>query len=114
MEDCVFCKIIKGEIPSTKVYEDDKILCFKDINPAAPVHIIMVPKKHISSLNELSDEDQIVIGHIFLTAKKIAKENNISKDGYRIVTNCGEKAGQSVKHIHFHLLGGRSFNWPPG
>ena len=106
MEDCIFCKIIKGEIPSNKVYEDDEILAFKDINPMAPVHILIVPKKHIESANDIEEEDEKVIGRIFTVIKKLAKEHNL-ENGYRIVNNCGEDGGQEVKHLHFHLLGGR-------
>ena len=106
MEDCIFCKIIQGEIPSNKVYEDDEILAFKDINPMAPVHILVIPKKHIESANEITEEDEKVIGKIFTVIKKLAKDNNLD-NGYRIVNNCGEDGGQAVKHLHFHLLGGR-------
>ena len=106
MEDCIFCKIIKGEIPSNKVYEDDEILAFKDINPMAPVHILVIPKKHIESADEISEEDELLIGKIFTVIKRLAKENNLD-NGYRIVNNCGEDGGQAVKHLHFHLLGGR-------
>ena len=106
MDDCIFCKIIKGEIPSNKVYEDDEILAFKDINPMAPVHILVIPKKHIESANEISQEDELLIGKMFTVIKKLAKENNLD-NGYRIVNNCGEEGGQAVKHLHFHLLGGR-------
>lgn len=105
-ENCIFCKIIKGEIPSNKVYEDDEILAFKDINPMAPVHILVIPKKHIESANEITEEDEKVIGKIFTVIKKLAKDNNLD-NGYRIVNNCGEDGGQAVKHLHFHLLGGR-------
>lgn len=114
MDDCIFCKIIKGEIPSNKVYEDDKIISFKDLNPEAPVHVLIIPKKHISSLNEVNDEDAEIIAHIFKTVPKLVKELGIDEGGYRIVSNCGEDGGQSVPHVHFHLLGGRSLNWPPG
>ena len=106
MEDCIFCKIIKGEIPSNKVYEDDEILAFKDINPMAPVHILVIPKKHIESADEISEEDELLIGKIFTVIKRLAKENHLD-NGYRIVNNCGEDGGQAVKHLHFHLLGGR-------
>ena len=106
MEDCIFCKIIKGEIPSEKVYEDDEILAFKDINPLAPVHILIIPKKHIETANDLEVVDEAVIGKIFTVIKKLAKENNLD-NGYRIINNCGEDGGQEVKHLHFHLLGGR-------
>ena len=114
MEECIFCKIIKGEIPSEKVYEDDMVLSFKDIEPCAPVHVLIIPKKHIRSINDLTEEDSNIIAHIYLVAKKIAHELDLEEKGYRIVTNCGEEAGQTVPHIHFHLLGGRSFKWPPG
>ncbi|KOF57013.1 MULTISPECIES: histidine triad nucleotide-binding protein [Clostridium] len=114
MDDCVFCKIVKGEIPSNKVYEDDKIISFKDLNPEAPVHVLIIPKKHISSLNDVNDEDAEIIAHIFKTVPKLVKELGIDEAGYRIVSNCGENGGQSVPHVHFHLLGGRSLNWPPG
>ena len=107
MEDCVFCKIIKGEIPSTKVYEDEEILAFKDINPVTPVHILVIPKKHISSLNEIEPEDQMLIGKIFTVIKKIAKEQGFAENGYRVIANCGEDGGQEVKHLHFHILGGK-------
>lgn len=107
MEDCVFCKIIKGEIPSTKVYEDDEILAFKDINPVTPIHILVIPKKHIESLNEIEQEDQMLIGKIFTVIKKIAKEQGIAENGYRVIANCGEDGGQEVKHLHFHILGGK-------
>lgn len=114
MCDCLFCKIISGEIPSSKVYEDDTVFAFNDISPEAPVHVLIVPKEHISSANELTEENAYVTAKVFLAAKKIANEKNIAKGGYRIVNNCGENGGQSVKHLHFHLLGGRSLSWPPG
>ncbi|KAJ53858.1 histidine triad (HIT) family protein [Clostridium tetanomorphum] len=114
MGNCIFCKIIKGEIPSEKIYEDDLILSFKDINPEAPMHVLIIPKKHISSLNELKEEDSKIISHIFIVAKEIAKKLGIDEKGYRIVTNCGEDGGQTVEHIHFHMLGGRLLQWPPG
>lgn len=114
MEDCLFCKIVKGDIPCNKVYEDDKVFSFKDIDPKAPVHILIVPKKHISSLNKITQEDSEVIAHIFTVVKKLADELGIAESGYRVVSNCGEDGGQSVSHIHFHLLGGRNLKWPPG
>ena len=107
MEDCIFCKIVKGEIPSSKVYEDEDILAFKDINPVTPVHILVIPKKHIESLNDIEAEDEKLLGKIFLTIKKIAKEQGIAEKGYRVVNNCGEDGGQEVKHLHFHILGGK-------
>lgn len=114
MEDCIFCKIIKGEIPSDKVYEDDMVISFKDISPCAPAHVLIVPKKHINNLNEITEEDSNIVAHIYIVAKEIAKKLGIDKTGYRVVTNCGEDGGQTVQHIHFHLLGGRSLQWPPG
>lgn len=112
--DCLFCKIIKGEIPSAKVYEDDKVYAFRDIEPQAPVHILIIPKAHIASANELTEVNASIVGHIFAVAAKIAKEEGIAEGGYRIVNNCGEDGGQTVKHLHFHMLGGRSLAWPPG
>lgn len=111
--DCLFCKIIAGEIPSSKVYEDDKVFAFNDIDPQAPVHILIVPKEHIASADDINCENSSVIAHIFEVAAKIANEKGLS-DGYRIVNNCGDSAGQTVKHIHFHLMGGREFTWPAG
>ena len=107
MEDCLFCKIIKGDIPSTKVYEDEFVYAFKDINPEAPVHILVVPKKHIKSMNEIEEIDENLIGKIFLAIKKIAKEQGVAEQGYRVISNCGKDAGQTVMHLHFHILGGR-------
>ena len=107
MEDCLFCKIIKGEIPSTKVYEDEFVYAFKDINPEAPVHILVVPKKHIESGNGIEEVDENIMGKIFLAIKKIAKEQGVAQSGYRVVSNCGKDAGQTVMHLHFHILGGK-------
>ena len=112
--DCLFCKIIAGEIPSSKVYEDEYVFAFRDIEPQAPVHILIVPKEHIASANELNEENAAIVSRIFLAAAKIAKEENIAADGYRIVNNCGKDGGQTVGHLHFHMLGGRSLAWPPG
>ena len=106
MEDCLFCKIIKGEISSTKVYEDEDILAFKDINPAAPIHILVIPKKHITSLAELQKDDEILIGKIYSVINKIAQEQGVKEKGYRVIVNCGEDGGQEVMHLHFHLLAG--------
>lgn len=114
MENCIFCKIINGDIPCNKVYEDEKILVFKDIEPQAPTHVLIIPKKHIMSLNSLSEEDSNIISHIFLKAKELAKELGVSEDGYRIVMNCGKDGGQTVEHMHFHMLAGRNLQWPPG
>lgn len=112
--DCLFCKIAAGEIPSTKVYEDEKVYAFLDIEPQAPVHIILIPKEHIASANELSDATAETVGHIFAVAAKIAKEQGFAENGYRIVNNCGTDGGQTVGHLHFHLLAGRNLGWPPG
>lgn len=112
--DCLFCKIIAGEIPSAKVYEDEFVYAFRDIEPQAPVHILIVPKEHIASANELNEKNADVLSHIFLAAAKLAKEEGIAEDGYRIVNNCGFNGGQTVNHLHFHMLGGRSLAWPPG
>ena len=106
MENCLFCKIIKGEIPSNKVYEDEEILAFKDINPIAPVHILVIPKKHISCAKDIKQEDEALIGRMFSVINQIAKELKLD-NGYRIINNCGEDGGQEVMHLHFHLLGGR-------
>jgi len=114
VKDCIFCKIASKEIPSSIVYEDDRIIAFKDIEPQAPVHILIVPKEHIKSANELDETNIELIDHIFLIIRKLAEDLGINEDGYRVVNNCGEYGGQSVSHIHFHLLGGRKFSWPPG
>lgn len=114
MGDCIFCKIIRGEIPCSKVYEDEKVLAFNDINPEAPVHVLIIPKTHIDSANYIDEKNSEILAHIFVTAKKIATQLGVSESGYRIVNNCGEQGGQTVKHIHFHLLGGRDLKWPPG
>ena len=114
MEDCLFCKIIRGEIPSTKVYEDDQVYAFLDIDPQAPTHIILVPKEHIPSANALTEENASVVGHIFTVAASLAAQKGFAEKGYRIVNNCGEDGGQTVGHLHFHLLAGRNLGWPPG
>lgn len=104
MDDCLFCKIVKGEIPSTKVYEDEKVVAFKDIEPIAPIHILVIPKEHIQSLIELKNDELLV--HIFKVIKQVAKETGMSEKGYRVLTNIGEDGGQAVKHLHFHVMGG--------
>ncbi len=111
---CIFCKIVNKEISSNIIYEDDKVVAFHDINPQAPYHILVVPKKHISTLLELKEEDKDLIGHIYLIINKIAKDLGFDERGYRVVANCKEEAGQTVFHIHFHILAGRSMGWPPG
>lgn len=107
MEDCLFCKIIKGEIPSNKVYEDDEILAFHDINPAAPIHILVIPKKHITSLAHLEKEDEKIVGKIYGVINKIAEERGFKQEGYRVIVNCGKNGGQEVMHLHFHILAGK-------
>ncbi len=110
MTDCIFCKILKGEIPSKKVYEDELVYAFHDIAPAAPVHVLIIPKEHLCCLNEAAPAHQALLGHILLTAKKLAKDLGVDESGYRIVNNCGENAGQTVFHLHFHLLAGDTFS----
>jgi histidine triad (HIT) family protein len=113
MSDCLFCKIIAGQIPSKKVYEDDRVLAFEDIDPKAPTHVLIIPKQHIVGLNTATPEDADIIGYINLVAARIGRERKI-EDGYRTVLNVGPKSGQSVFHIHLHLIGGRDLKWPPG
>lgn len=114
MDNCLFCNIINGEIPSEKVYEDEYVYAFNDISPVAPVHVLVVPKEHISFLNEINSENSSNAAKIFEAIAKIAIQLGLEKDGYRIVSNCGAAAGQTVNHIHYHLLGGRDLAWPPG
>jgi histidine triad (HIT) family protein len=114
MADCLFCKIIERKIPSTVVYEDDRVMAFQDIDPKAPTHVLIVPKRHISTLNDIGTEDDQLVGELVRRAASIAKERGFSEAGYRTVFNTNRGAGQSVFHIHLHLLGGRSFAWPPG
>lgn len=109
MEGCIFCKIIKGEIPSSKVYEDDEILAFNDINPAAPIHILVIPKKHIKSLADMENGDEVLVGKIYNVINKIAEEKGFKEAGYRVLVNCGKDAGQEVMHLHFHILAGQKF-----
>ena len=111
--DCLFCKIAAGDIPCTKVYEDDKVLAFKDIAPQAPFHAVIIPKAHIASAAEINAENSSIVALIFEAAAKIAAENKL-ENGFRIVTNCGEDGGQTVGHLHFHMLAQRSLAWPPG
>ena len=111
--DCIFCKIANGEIPSNKIYEDELCAAFYDLNPQAPVHFLVVPKEHIESADYLNEDNCAVVGHIFCVIASIAKELGL-ENGYRIVNNCGEDGGQTVKHLHFHVLAKRSLAWPPG
>jgi histidine triad (HIT) family protein len=113
-ENCLFCKIIKGEIPSEKVYEDDRVLAFKDINPQAPTHILLIPKDHIARIDEVTESDRDLMGYLMEMVAVIAKQEGLSEQGFRTVINCGESSGQEVFHIHLHIMGGRSFSWPAG
>ncbi len=112
--DCLFCKMVAGEFQPDTVYEDDDVLAFRDINPQAPTHVLIIPKRHISTINDLQPEDTELVGKLYLVAAKIAKIEGFAEDGYRVVMNCNEAGGQSVFHIHLHLLGGRNFTWPAG
>lgn len=114
MEDCIFCKIVAGEIPADIVYQDELVVAFRDLSPQAPTHVLVIPRRHISSLNELKPDDEGLIGHLFTAAAKIARAEGIAETGYRTVINCNEDGGQTVFHIHLHLLGGRAMTWPPG
>lgn len=111
--DCIFCKIANNEVKSEKIYEDEKFLAFNDLDPQAPVHVLIIPKEHIKSADEITDKNSDMVGKMFIIAAKIAKEKGL-ENGYRIVNNCGKDGGQTVKHLHFHLLGGRKMNWPAG
>lgn len=111
--DCLFCKILEGEIPAERVYEDDQVIAFRDINPQAPFHCLIIPRKHIATLNDIADEDREVVGHMIQTAARIAKQEGFDQDGYRTVFNCNTHGGQTVYHIHLHLLGGKPMGWPP-
>lgn len=111
---CLFCRIVSGEVPSKKVHEDDSVVAFEDINPQAPVHILVIPRQHIPTLNDLAPEHDALVGRLHRVAAQLAKERQIASDGYRVVMNCNAEAGQTVFHIHLHLLGGRSMTWPPG
>jgi len=114
MDGCIFCRIVSGQIPAKKVYEDDSLLAFHDISPKAPVHVIVIPKLHIASANELKSIDDSLASHMLKLLPKIAEMLDLSNSGYRVVINCGENGGQSVEHLHFHVLGGRILQWPPG
>jgi histidine triad (HIT) family protein len=114
MQDCLFCKIAAGEIPSTILYQDDSVVAFADINPQAPQHVLLIPRRHLASMQDLTEEDGALLAHLFVVANTLAQRLGVSEDGYRFVTNVGPAAGQSVFHLHFHLLGGRKFGWPPG
>lgn len=112
--DCLFCKILAGDIPADVIFESDDAIAFRDINPKAPTHVLIIPREHIATINELSAGDAAVVGNLFLVAKQIAKQEGIADDGYRVTMNCNAGAGQTVFHLHLHLLGGRQMGWPPG
>ena len=114
MADCIFCKIAQHKIQAKIVYEDEEIVAFRDVNPQAPVHILIIPRKHIGSVNSLSEADDALVGRIHRVGKKLVKEESCAETGFRLVLNTGPDAGQTVDHLHFHLLGGRRFSWPPG
>jgi histidine triad (HIT) family protein len=113
MSDCLFCKIVAGDVPAQKIHEDDDVVAFKDIRPQAPVHFLVVPRRHVASLDAAAEGDGALLGRALLAIRKLARELDVA-DGYRVVTNCGARAGQSVFHLHFHVLGGRALDWPPG
>lgn len=114
MSDCLFCKMVAGEIQPDIVYEDDHVLAFRDVNPQAPLHVLVIPKTHIATTNDLDEDNADVVGRLYLAAKHIAAEEGVAEPGYRMVMNCNPGAGQSVYHIHLHVLGGRPMSWPPG
>lgn len=113
-ENCIFCQIAAGELPADIYYQDDEVVAFRDIHPVAPTHLLIIPKRHIATANEFSDADTALIGRLSITAAKLAKELRIAESGYRMVMNCNRDAGQTVFHVHLHLLGGRAMSWPPG
>lgn len=112
--DCLFCKISDGEIPADIVFENENVVAFRDINPQAPTHVLIIPRKHVATINDLGGEDATGVGQLFLAAAAIARNEGIAEDGYRVAMNCNAGAGQTVFHLHLHLLGGRRMNWPPG
>ena len=114
MSQCLFCRIAAGEIPANILYSDEDVLAFRDINPQAPLHALVIPRKHIATINDLPADDAALVGKLFLAAKQVAKEAGYAEDGYRVVMNCGLDAGQTVFHIHLHVLAGRALSWPPG
>jgi len=114
VDNCIFCKIVNGEIPSNKVYEDERVLAFRDIKPAAPVHILVVPKEHYASIMDIPSEEMDITAHVSTVIQRIAKEEGIAADGFRVVINCGKNGGQEVDHLHYHILAGRNLTWPPG
>lgn len=114
MSNCLFCRIVAGEIPARIAYEDGDVVAFHDINPQAPLHVLIIPRKHIATINDLEEGDALLVGKLYLAAQKIVQASGYADDGYRVVMNCGVDAGQTVFHIHLHLLAGRHLTWPPG
>ena len=112
--DCLFCKIASGDIKADIVFESDDVVAFRDINPQAPTHVLVIPKRHISTINDLAETDMVTVGQLYIVARNIARQDGIDRTGYRAVMNCNAAAGQTVFHIHLHVLGGRNFSWPPG
>ncbi len=114
MIDCLFCKIVAGEIPADIIHETDTTVAFRDINPQAPTHVLIIPRKHIATINDIDDEDREIVGSLYTAARDIAAAEGIADEGYRVIMNCNEGAGQTVFHLHLHLIGGRQMTWPPG
>lgn len=114
MAECIFCGIVSGGVPANVIYEDDDVVAFRDLNPQAPTHVLVIPRRHIASIDDMSDGDEEMIGRVFAAAKAVAREEGIDRTGYRLVTNIGDEAGQTVGHLHVHVLGGRRMTWPPG
>ncbi len=114
MSECLFCKIAAGEIPAKVVFQDERVMAFEDINPQAPVHVIIIPRKHIPTVLDLTDADREIVGYMHTAAKQIATDKSLTENGFRLVINCGKSAGQEVFHLHIHMLSGRDFSWPPG
>lgn len=114
IDDCLFCKILAGDIPADIVFESDDAIAFRDVSPQAPTHVLIIPRKHVATINDLDASDDALVGRLYLAAKQIAQEEGIADDGYRVAMNCNEAAGQTVFHLHLHLLGGRQMGWPPG
>ncbi len=112
--DCLFCKILAGDVPAELVYESNEAIAFRDINPKAPSHVLIIPRQHIETINDLGPGDAVLVGNLFLVAQQLAKEEGIAENGYRVVMNCNADAGQTVFHLHLHMLGGRQLDWPPG
>ncbi|NLC57548.1 MAG: histidine triad nucleotide-binding protein [Armatimonadetes bacterium] len=114
MTDCLFCRIARGELPATILYEDDQAVAFEDIRPQAPVHVLVIPRKHLTNLLAVGPEDEALVGHLLRVASQIARDKGVAESGFRVTVNINRDAGQSVDHLHFHLLGGRRLGWPPG